>query len=719
MVSSQRIDPETVRRILDTANIVEVVGDYVNLRRSGANYTGLCPFHNERTPSFSVSPSRGICKCFSCGKGGSTVGFVMEMEKLSYGEALRWLAKRYNIEIKERELTAEEIAAASERESMLALNDFALSFFEHTLTQTPEGQQVGLAYFRERGLSDASIAKFRLGFAPEQRDALASAALAKGYSKELLVKLGLCSQSDRGTLFDRFRGRVIYPVFALSGKVLAFGGRTLKTTKEVAKYVNSPESTIYHKSNELYGLYQARRAIVNQDKCILVEGYMDVISMSQRGVENVVASSGTSLTEGQIALIHRFTSNVTLIYDADPAGIKASLRGIDMLLARGMNIKVLLLPEGEDPDSFAKSHTLEEIQAYFAANETDFIRFKAKVMLESLQDPNDPVARAGVITSMAKSISVITNDVLRSEYVKTCAELLHTREDVVALHVSRLRNDALDREAQKAPAEQMEPVVDPTLVTVRKSSARSDRASSLRPSEMEVVRLAVRYGLLPLAELTNEEGNTQTISVIDYIRSEFDTDEITLANDDLARTLNAVVELSAQWAGSEYARVKAEAEAKRSEIIERGMSELRSMSLPIHEMEKRSNDITARADREAAQTIHDAAIRFPIHILGGSPDDDVRALTATMASEKYVLSRIFTKEQHVATEDELLDVKVPRAVYGLKIAILQWREKELRVSIAQNPTSPEAVAALPALRDLRALISQLAKFLGERIVLPR
>lgn len=372
----KRIDSETVRKILDTADIVDVVSDFVNLKRRGNSYIGLCPFHNERTPSFSVSKARGYCKCFSCGKGGSAVGFIMEHEQLSYGEALRWLANKYNIEIEEEELTPEQLAAATERESMLALNDFALAHFENNLTDTADGKAIGMSYFRVRGLTDAAIKRFRLGYALDRRDALSSDALGKGYSEKLLLDTGLCGKSDRGTLYDRFRGRVIYPVFALSGKVLAFGGRTLRKEKDVAKYVNSPESIIYHKSNQLYGLYQARRAIVAADKCILVEGYMDVISMSQRGVENVVASSGTSLTDGQISLIHRFTQNVTVIYDSDPAGIKASLRGIDMLLAEGLNIKVMLLPEGEDPDSFAQSHTLEEITDYMNSNETDFLRFK-------------------------------------------------------------------------------------------------------------------------------------------------------------------------------------------------------------------------------------------------------------------------------------------------------------------------------------------------------
>ena len=423
----KRIDSETVRKILDTADIVDVVSDFVNLKRRGNSYIGLCPFHNERTPSFSVSKARGYCKCFSCGKGGSAVGFIMEHEQLSYGEALRWLANKYNIEIEEEELTPEQLAAATERESMLALNDFALAHFENNLTDTADGKAIGMSYFRERGLTDAAIKRFRLGYALDRRDALSSDALGKGYSEKLLLDTGLCGKSDRGTLYDRFRGRVIYPVFALSGKVLAFGGRTLRKEKDVAKYVNSPESIIYHKSNQLYGLYQARRAIVAADKCILVEGYMDVISMSQRGVENVVASSGTSLTDGQISLIHRFTQNVTVIYDSDPAGIKASLRGIDMLLAEGLNIKVMLLPEGEDPDSFAQSHTLEEITDYMNSNETDFLRFKTDILLKDVNG-NDPIARSRVITSIVRSISVIPDEVIRNEYVKDCSRLLSANE---------------------------------------------------------------------------------------------------------------------------------------------------------------------------------------------------------------------------------------------------------------------------------------------------
>ena len=527
----KRIDSETVRKILDTADIVDVVSDFVNLKRRGNSYIGLCPFHNERTPSFSVSKARGYCKCFSCGKGGSAVGFIMEHEQLSYGEALRWLANKYNIEIEEEELTPEQLAAATERESMLALNDFALAHFENNLTDTADGKAIGMSYFRERGLTDAAIKRFRLGYALDRRDALSSDALGKGYSEKLLLDTGLCGKSDRGTLYDRFRGRVIYPVFALSGKVLAFGGRTLRKEKDVAKYVNSPESIIYHKSNQLYGLYQARRAIVAADKCILVEGYMDVISMSQRGVENVVASSGTSLTDGQISLIHRFTQNVTVIYDSDPAGIKASLRGIDMLLAEGLNIKVMLLPEGEDPDSFAQSHTLEEITDYMNSNETDFLRFKTDILLKDVNG-NDPIARSRVITSIVRSISVIPDEVIRNEYVKECSRLLSANESTIALQVARFRNEAAEARQKSNRTEQSSNetmAVEATVIRRNPDASTADRSSFMRPYETETLRLVLKYGMVHLCDAVDAEGNTSSMNVLEYVDSELRRDDLTFS----------------------------------------------------------------------------------------------------------------------------------------------------------------------------------------------
>ncbi|MBO4945422.1 MAG: DNA primase, partial [Muribaculaceae bacterium] len=440
-----RLDPITVQKILDTADIVDVVSDFVSLKPRGTGYIGLCPFHNDRRPSFSVSKTRNVCKCFSCGQGGGPVNFIMLHEQMTYQEALRYLAKKYNIEIKEREMTDEERAQEGERQSMLAINDYALSTFHSTLLETDEGRNVGLAYFRERGISDAMIDRFRLGYSLENRDAFCRGAIAKGFSREYLVKTGLAYDSEHG-LRDRFRGRVIYPVFSMSGKVVAFGGRTLRKDKDIAKYVNSPESLIYSKKRELYGLYQAKRAIAARDKCIMVEGYMDVISMHQRGVENVVASSGTALTEEQIRLVHRFTDNVMLVYDSDAAGIKASLRGIGMLLSEGMNISVLHLPDGEDPDSFAQSHSSTEVEAYIKENETDFIRFMTRILLKDAQD--DPIRRAKVISRIVATIALIPDEITRTVYIGECSRMLDIDEKVLTLQVARDRADKLHRDAE-------------------------------------------------------------------------------------------------------------------------------------------------------------------------------------------------------------------------------------------------------------------------------
>ena len=431
------IDQATIDRIMDAAQIVDVVSDFVTLRRRGVNYIGLCPFHNEKTPSFSVSPSKGLCKCFSCGKGGNVVHFIMEHEQLNYYEALKWLAKKDGIEVKERELSNEEKQAQSIRESLFLVNDFANNYFQNILHNHPDGQAIGMSYFRQRGFRDDIIKKFQLGFSTEGRDALAKEAKLKGFNPDFLVKTGLCYTRDDGQLRDRFWGRVMFPVHTLSGKVVAFGGRVLKTDSKVAKYVNSPESEIYHKSRELYGIYFAKQAIVKQDKCFLVEGYTDVISMHQAGVENVVASSGTSLTSGQIRMIHRFTNNITVLYDGDMAGIKASIRGIDMLLEEGMNIKVMLLPDGDDPDSFARKHNATEFQEYIAAHEVDFIRFKTNLLMSDAA--NDPYKRASLITDIVKSISVIPEAIVRSEYIKECSQMLHVEEKLLVNEVAKMK----------------------------------------------------------------------------------------------------------------------------------------------------------------------------------------------------------------------------------------------------------------------------------------
>ena len=719
----KRIDSETVRKILDTADIVDVVSDFVNLKRRGNSYIGLCPFHNERTPSFSVSKARGYCKCFSCGKGGSAVGFIMEHEQLSYGEALRWLANKYNIEIEEEELTPEQLAAATERESMLALNDFALAHFENNLTDTADGKAIGMSYFRERGLTDAAIKRFRLGYALDRRDALSSDALGKGYSEKLLLDTGLCGKNDRGTLYDRFRGRVIYPVFALSGKVLAFGGRTLRKEKDVAKYVNSPESIIYHKSNQLYGLYQARRAIVAADKCILVEGYMDVISMSQRGVENVVASSGTSLTDGQISLIHRFTQNVTVIYDSDPAGIKASLRGIDMLLAEGLNIKVMLLPEGEDPDSFAQSHTLEEITDYMNSNETDFLRFKTDILLKDVNG-NDPIARSRVITSIVRSISVIPDEVIRNEYVKECSRLLSANESTIALQVARFRNEAAEARQKSNRTEQSSNetmAVEATVIRRNPDASTADRSSFMRPYETETLRLVLKYGMVHLCDAVDAEGNTSSMNVLEYVDSELRRDDLTFSNPDLLSAYRAACGLQESWRTERHTR-QMQLQAESESGFRTGMDMISRDARTVIEAQKMESDLKARTEAYINDGLADFDELFISRALASDPDDTVRKLVTTLVSEKYVLSKIHTKHSRIETERDCLQDRVPKSVYGWKNAVLECREKELRADPAKAVADNDHDRVLQLMTEqqqLRQIIADLAKYLGERIVLPR
>ena len=455
------IPQETVNRILDAAQIVDVVGDFVTLKKRGANHIACCPFHNEKTPSFSVSASKGIYKCFGCGKSGTAVGFVMEHENMTYVEALKYLAKKYHIEVIEKEESAEEIAQRQKHESLLLVSEFAGKFFQQSL-DTQEGQAIAYQYFRSRGLEDETIRKYGLGWAPLDRKSLSEAAREAGYKEEFLTETGLCIKYDDGRLVDRFFDRVIFPIHSHSGRVIAFGGRTLKTDKSVAKYVNSPETEIYVKSKSLYGIWFAKNAISKNDKCILVEGYLDVLSMHQLGITNVVASSGTSLTVDQIRLIRKFTNNVTIIYDGDGAGIKAALRGIGLVLKEGMNVKVVLLPDGQDPDDFSRSHTLDEVNDYIAANEQDFIGFKTDLLLD--EAGNDPIKRAGLINDMADTIALIPDAVVRAVYVQTISAKFDIDEQILAERVSRSRTDMIlaeqkQLERQKDAAARMQPDV--------------------------------------------------------------------------------------------------------------------------------------------------------------------------------------------------------------------------------------------------------------------
>jgi len=527
------IDPSTVDKIMNAAQILDVVSDFVTLKKRGVNYVGLCPFHEERTPSFSVSPAKGICKCFSCGKGGNAVNFVMEHEQMSYYEALKYLAKKYNIEVVEKELTAEEIAQKNDRESMLSVNKFAQQYFTSLLFDSSEGRNVGLSYFHERGFRDDVIRKFQLGYSFEQRDAFTVTALSKTYKKEFLVKTGLSIDRDGGSPFDRFWGRVMFPVHSLSGNVVAFGGRVLKKDDKTAKYVNSPESEIYHKSNELYGIYFAKQAIVKYERCYLVEGYTDVLAMHQAGIENVVASSGTSLTKGQIRLIHRFTENVTVLYDGDAAGIKASIRGIDMLLEEGLNIKVVLLPQGEDPDSFAKSQDASQFIDYIEKYQNDFIRFKTSLLLD--EAGSDPIKRAALIGDIVRSIAIIPDRVIRSVYVKECSTLLETDEKLLYAEINKYQNGRTFQNSEKTTTIKSNEKTPPSSETGYQPSACDEE-------EGNIIQYLIRYGERELYSIPDEkqEGKNISVSVARYILTELSRDHLSFSHPLYARILEEI-----------------------------------------------------------------------------------------------------------------------------------------------------------------------------------
>lgn len=531
------IDKATIDRIMDAANIVDVVSEFVTLRKAGVNYKGLCPFHDEKTPSFVVSPSKGYCHCFSCGKGGNAVGFIMEHEQMTYPEALRWLARKYNIEIKERELSDDEKREASERESLFIVNDWALSYFRENLLNNVEGRAIGMQYFRSRGFRDDTIEKFKLGYALQERDALARAALAKGFKEKFLIDTGLCYKKENGQLQDRYAGRVIFPVLTVTGRIVAFGGRILSNDKKLAKYVNSPESLIYHKSNELYGIYQAKQAITKQDRCYLVEGYIDVTSMHQSGIENVVASSGTSLTTGQIRLIHRFTSNITVLYDGDSAGIHASVRGIDMLLAEGMNVKVLLLPDGDDPDSFARKHTAREFQEYIEQRQTDFIEFKMNLLLNGV---SDPIKRTEAISSIIKSVSMVKDPLTRSAYITKCAHRFEVREITLIDTVNKFIRGEMD-ELQK---EQRREAERNTAAMIPLSPATPQEQAS--KVEYLLAQMVVRHGAEILyKDVETNDGGKVDLNVAQYICYDLEADCLSFSNPLYNRILKEAVERSA------------------------------------------------------------------------------------------------------------------------------------------------------------------------------
>lgn len=645
------IDRETIERIMDTAKVEEVVGDFVSLRKRGVNMIGLCPFHNEKTPSFTVSPSKNLWKCFGCGKGGKPVHFIMEHEQLSYYEALRWLAKRYHIEFKERELTDEEKREESIRESMFVINQYALQYFTETLHNSEEGKAIGLNYFRHRGLRDETIKKFCLGYSLERRDSFAKTAIAAGYNPDIIAKTGVCYSTEDGRLQDRFWGRVIFPVHTISGKVVAFGGRVLQTNAKAAKYVNSPESEIYHKSDHLYGLYFAKQAIMQKDRCILVEGYLDVISMYQAGIQNVVASSGTSLTTGQIRLIHRFTSNVTLLYDGDKAGIKASIRGIDMLLEEGMNINVVLLPEGEDPDSYAQSHSTEEVEDFIERNKVDFIKFKTNLLLDEVGE--DPIKRAGLIGDVVKSIAVVPNDILRSEYIKKCSDMLNVGEQLLVKETAKIRK-ARAEEAQKRTESSTRNSEESATGTdgpvpvdeFQQNIINSYSNNPLHHKEKAIIQFMLKNGSkllqVPESKLDNTPAFTET--VISHLYYSFEADGI-------------------------------------------------EFSHPLYK----------KVFQEAAEHAADLEFNPENHFIA-HPDPEVSALTAELCGERYLLSKFFS-EQKSDERNELavLFEQTTRLAIAYKQSIVDEMLKSTMARLKDPAVAADPTALQEAMEDFKFL----------------
>ena len=534
------IDRETVERIKSAANIVDVVSEFVTLRRSGSNYKGLCPFHNEKTPSFIVSPARGTCHCFGCGKGGDSVSFIMEHEQMTYPEALRWLAKKYHIEIHERELTDGERQAQSERESMYIVNEWAGKYFQDLLHNDPDGIAIGMQYFRSRGFRDDVIRTFQLGYDLPDRQALAHKALQKGYKEEFLLKTGICYKNDRGELIDRYAGRVVFPWIGVSGKVVGFTARVLDSrTKGVnQKYVNSPDSEIYHKTNELYGIYQAKRAIAKEDRVYMVEGQADVISMYQCGIENVVANSGTALTLPQIHLLHRFTNNITLLYDGDAAGIHAAIRGTDMLLAEGMNLRILLLPDNDDPDSFARKHTAEDFRKYIEENQTDFIQFKTDLLLKNERDPQK---RSEAINSIVASIATIPNQTLRDIYLHDCAERIGINEATLINQMNQYIRQQRGLPGQRPddnPGSRPQPLP-PT----------PQQQQKMQESKVEamIVREVIKWGDVVIFDnVQDDEGNTFSFNVAQYVHYNLTADNLQMQSPIYNRIIAEANEQSTQ-----------------------------------------------------------------------------------------------------------------------------------------------------------------------------
>lgn len=652
------IDHATIERILDAAEISDVVSDFVTLRKRGVNMLGLCPFHNEKTPSFTVSPAKGIFKCFGCGKGGNSVNFIMEHETLSYPEALKWLAKKYNIEVKEEEETDEQKQLKDERESLMIVSGFAQKYFSRYLWDENEGRTIGLSYFHERSFRDDILKKFEVGYAPDGKTPFTDAAQKQGYKVEFLEKTGLTIKRDNW-MRDRFAARVIFPIHNLAGRVIAFGGRTLSSDKKIAKYLNSPESEIYHKSRVLYGIFQAKREMTRTDKCYLVEGYTDVLSMHQAGIENVVASSGTALTPDQIRLIRRFTPNITIIYDGDAAGIKASLRGIDLVLEEGMNVKVLLLPDGEDPDSFAKKMGATGYLEYIEKNETDFIQFKTRLLLKNTE--NDPVAKARLISDVIGSVAVIPDTITRSVYIKECSKLLGVNEEILYAEVRKQKSKQSEEFRKKEVREKSRMTAAPPVSQAPAQTVKTAKPSKVLIEELEYLRFLLKHCKTPLFEEEDEKTKeTYTISVGDFMIDELEADDLISGN----------------------------------ELFQQVFFDVRNnLDNPDFDPWK----------------------HFVNH-----PDANINQFAIDLLSDKHIESKIWEKEgSFKEKEEDILDVLIPKVVNEYKFQKVREMQDNIQNEIVKaydENNNDELIELMSTMSNLNRIKKDLLEKLGNRTI---
>lgn len=732
------MDQSTIDRIIDAADIVDVVSGYVTLRRAGASYKGLCPFHDDKTPSFYVSPSKGLCKCFSCGKGGNVVHFIMEEEQLSYYEALKFLAKKYGIEVEDRQLTDEERLQQNERESMFAVNEWASNYFHDTMMSTDDGRSIGLTYFRTRGFRDDIIEKFRLGFCLPSYDAMSKAAVKKGFREDFIVKTGLAFRRDDGTLRDRYRDRAIFPWFAVSGKIVAFGGRVLDArTKGVnQKYINSPESDIFHKSRELYGIFQAKKAIAKEDRVFMVEGYTDVISMHQCGIENVVANSGTALNVAQIKLLHRFTSNITLLYDGDSAGIHAALRGTDMLLAEGMHVKILLLPDGDDPDSFARKHSAEDFKAYIDAHQTDFIIFKTNLLME--EAGRDPIKRAQLISDIVKSIAVIPEEITRAVYIRETSQMLNVEERILLNETEKIRKQELERLARER--ERMKEAGD---AANRPTSVPSDAASSSAPqqipenavpssvagdapAEIPPLPTEIPADLYPEVAYPPQNGVPEALPPADSVplpdaepKPVYPEAQKTTADSSKYFRNNRFIELEGlimtlvvRYGECEISGEDAEGNAVSVKVVDYVCQELEGDGLQLqHPLYRQMLD-------EARN--HSSEVDFkPSRMFLSSPSLEVSRTAADMLSERYQLSSLYAK-QEVPTEREQLDALIVHLMFDYKLAVVNAELKSTQEALrdpAVLADMDKCAAILKKNMMIKNIQQKLARHVGDRVLL--